>query len=175
MNERTTVAAAYAMAQFISGQNISGGSPGLQNAAATMTNLVNRSTGEIGSVLGSAPNGLKTSTMRKFNSLANLLATCVDAASYAPSASLFAFSTPQGGVAPRDTLKAIVNTAHNPWQRPGLLFLQSTLQSAYGPALSRAPNSWAPVQTNPGGNGMVEFIGLAAPVKTPVIGPPQRP
>jgi hypothetical protein len=26
-----------------------------------------------------------------------------------------------------------------------------------------------------GGDGLVEFIGLAAPVKTPLIGPPQRP
>jgi sugar lactone lactonase YvrE len=38
-------------------------------------------------------------------------------------------------------------------------------------------NNWRilAVQTNPGGNGMVEFVGLAAPVRTPVIGPPQRP
>ena len=32
-----------------------------------------------------------------------------------------------------------------------------------------------PIPTNPGGNGLVEFVGLAAPVKTPMLGPPQTP
>jgi sugar lactone lactonase YvrE len=38
-------------------------------------------------------------------------------------------------------------------------------------------NNWKTiaVQTNPGGDGMVEFIGLAAPIQTPLIGPPHRP
>jgi hypothetical protein len=38
-------------------------------------------------------------------------------------------------------------------------------------------NNWLidPVQTNPGGDGLVVLIGLAAPVKTPLIGPPQQP
>jgi len=31
------------------------------------------------------------------------------------------------------------------------------------------------VQTNPGGHALVVFIGLAAPIKTPLIGPPQQP
>jgi hypothetical protein len=36
-------------------------------------------------------------------------------------------------------------------------------------------NNWLtiPVQTNPGGRSVVVFIGLATPVKTPLIGPPQ--
>jgi hypothetical protein len=38
-------------------------------------------------------------------------------------------------------------------------------------------NNWntVPVQTNLGGDGLVVFIGLAAPVKTPLIGPPEEP
>jgi sugar lactone lactonase YvrE len=38
-------------------------------------------------------------------------------------------------------------------------------------------NNWksAPVQTNPGGYQIVAFIGLATPIKTPLIGLPQRP
>lgn len=38
-------------------------------------------------------------------------------------------------------------------------------------------NNWRPVplQTNPGGDSLVEFVGLAAPVKTPALGPPQKP
>ncbi|MDH6132704.1 hypothetical protein P3T37_002090 [Kitasatospora sp. MAA4] len=32
-----------------------------------------------------------------------------------------------------------------------------------------------PLQTNPGGHELVVFIGLATPVRTPLIGPPHRP
>lgn len=38
-------------------------------------------------------------------------------------------------------------------------------------------NNWLidPPLTNPGGDGMLVFIGLAVPVKTPMWGPPQQP
>jgi hypothetical protein len=77
VNERTTVATAYAMAQFIQGTNLAGGSPGLQNAASTFRNLVNVENGRLARVLASSPNGTDTSTMAEFNSLSNLLAACV--------------------------------------------------------------------------------------------------
>jgi sugar lactone lactonase YvrE len=142
INERTTVAVAYAMAQFISESKIAGMSPGLQNAAATLFNLVNPVTGGVGSVLGTAPNGLKTSTMREFNSLSNLLATCVEAVTPAPCNSLFALAKPPGGDRPRNTLQAAVNIAHCPWKNPILLFLQSKLRNPYGSALLLPPDAW---------------------------------
>jgi hypothetical protein len=38
-------------------------------------------------------------------------------------------------------------------------------------------NNWkdVPIQTNPGGYQIVAYLGLAAPVKSPAVGPPQRP
>jgi DNA-binding beta-propeller fold protein YncE len=38
-------------------------------------------------------------------------------------------------------------------------------------------NNWrtVPLQTNPGGHELVVFVGLAAPVRTPLAGPPQHP
>jgi hypothetical protein len=36
-------------------------------------------------------------------------------------------------------------------------------------------NNWTTISPPTGGNGLVEFVGLAAPVGTPLIGPPQRP
>jgi sugar lactone lactonase YvrE len=38
-------------------------------------------------------------------------------------------------------------------------------------------NNWkeVPVQSNPGGNGLVAFVGLAPPVAMPLIGPPRAP
>ena len=39
-------------------------------------------------------------------------------------------------------------------------------------------NNWSdqsPMSTPVGGDGLVQFIGLAAPVRTPLAGPPVRP
>lgn len=36
-------------------------------------------------------------------------------------------------------------------------------------------NNWESIEPVIGGNGLVEFIGAAAPVRTPLIGPPRRP
>ncbi|MEO5361033.1 MAG: NHL repeat-containing protein [Nitrospirota bacterium] len=139
INERTTVAAAYAMAQFINGRNISGTSPGLQNAAAIVQNLVDIKTGNVGAVLASSPNGTATSTMSQFNTLANLLASCVGLPRLCRS--LFALATPPGGSAPQDTLQAIVNIAHYPWQNVWLLYAMSK-SGPYTPALTSAPDAW---------------------------------
>jgi sugar lactone lactonase YvrE len=38
-----------------------------------------------------------------------------------------------------------------------------------------AANNWAQISPTVGGDGLVEFIGAAPPVKTPMIGPPQQP
>ncbi len=38
-------------------------------------------------------------------------------------------------------------------------------------------NNWknAPIQTNPGGYQIVAYLGMAAPIKTPLIGEPEQP
>lgn len=36
-------------------------------------------------------------------------------------------------------------------------------------------NNWSKLSPITGGNGLVEFVGLATPVKTPLIGPPHLP
>jgi len=38
-----------------------------------------------------------------------------------------------------------------------------------------AANNWAQVLPTIGGDGLVEFIGAGAPVRTPLIGPPEPP
>jgi hypothetical protein len=58
VNELSTIATAWAMAQFMSGDNIGGKSPGLQNAAATAGNLVNVYSGTIAGVLATPGVGL---------------------------------------------------------------------------------------------------------------------
>ena len=77
INERTTVATAYALAQFINGPRILGNRVGVRNAAAMVGNMVDVTTGEIAPVLAHRPNGSATSTLATFNSLANMVAACV--------------------------------------------------------------------------------------------------
>lgn len=61
-------------------------------------------------------------------------------------------------------------------------YASALLQRLTGIGIDRSGNVWVcdnwrrvAIQTNPGGQGMVEFVGLAAPVKAPAFGPVQRP
>ena len=143
INERTTVAIAYAMAQFLHDDvQVAGAYPGLQNAAATTQNLADRQTGQVGAVLANEPNGLDTSTLRTFNSLANMLAACVQA--QAACETLFANALTLGGGAPANTLEAMRNVARNPWQNVGALFALAQTAADYAPhlAASAQPVAW---------------------------------
>jgi hypothetical protein len=95
VNERTTVASAYAMTQFTENNVIAGRAPGLQNAAGMVRNLVDLSSGDISPVLAGSPNGSDTSTRDTFNSLANMIAACV-ASPGTQCPALFEASTPPG-------------------------------------------------------------------------------
>ncbi len=62
-------------------------------------------------------------------------------------------------------------------------FTSAALQHLTAVQIDASGNVWVTnnIRTSGGGNGstggdgLVEFVGLAAPVKTPLIGPPQRP
>jgi hypothetical protein len=120
VNERTTVAAGFALAQFLSRDAVSGRTPGPQNAALMAQNLADLRTGQAARALRRAPNGGRTSTLRTFNSLANLLVRCVREA---PGCGRFLrLAAPPRGRPPRGTLQAIANIARNPWQYVAGLF-----------------------------------------------------
>ncbi|WP_455361577.1 Vgb family protein [Streptomyces sp. SYSU K21746] len=139
VNERTTVAAAYAMAQFTDGRDIAGTYPGLQNAAATAQNLADVTTGKIAAVLAAPPNGSETSTLRAFNSLANTLAGCVAGKT---CEELFRLARPAGGDRPSNTFRAALDIAHNPGRHVGGLYRLSLRERLYTPALTAAPDAW---------------------------------
>ncbi|MCW2968485.1 MAG: pknD [Solirubrobacteraceae bacterium] len=143
VNERTTVAAGFALAQFISTSGISGRAPGPQNAAAMARNLVDVHTGGIGQVLRSSPNGNETSTLRTFNSLANMIVPC--AHSQGRCSQLFRLATPPRGAAPAGVLEAVANIARSPWQNVRrLMKLAGSGPTPDAPALgaSQTPDAW---------------------------------
>lgn len=141
LNERTTVAMAYAMAQFAHPDGVAGTAPGLANAAAMSRNLADPYSGELGEVLTSAPNGSETSTLPTFVSLVSMLIGCV--ASDAICADLYEAATPPGGEAPDTTLAAFADIAASPAADVDALFdLAQHGQLASEPGLAEAPDAW---------------------------------
>jgi sugar lactone lactonase YvrE len=139
VNERTTVAAAYAFAQFTRGSAVSGASPGLPNAAAISHNLADVRTGGIAPLLAAPPNGRQTSTLAAFNTLADLLAGC---ARGRDCDDLLRLAQPPGQPRPDDTFQAAADIARTPGNQAAALFALARTEPVYQPALAAAPDAW---------------------------------
>src|ERR1700761_8849391 len=121
VNEQSTVAAAYSLAQFLHGTQVTGPAPGLPDAAATAANLYESRAGKVSFVLATPPNGNATQTLGTFNALADALATCTTGASSACTR-LLAAARPRGASRPANTLAAMLDVARNPAQNTRSLF-----------------------------------------------------
>ena len=140
VNELTTVAASYSMAQFLRTGVISGNSFGLQIAARMNDNIVASATGQSSSVLLSSPNADQTNSLRSTRSLANLLAACVE--DPAVTASLFALTTPPDGLPPQNTAQALANLARDPGRNADGIYALTLLSNLYDPPLATMPDAW---------------------------------
>jgi hypothetical protein len=145
LNERTTVAMGFAMAQFIDGGKVTGKNPGLKNAAA-MTRDLTDIQGHDAKVLTSFPNGKANSTLPTFGSLADLATLCRHRG---PDCDRFLSLARVPGHGPAaDTLAALRNIARNPWHDVhGLYELAQTAGhkgGAIGPSLGKneEPDAW---------------------------------
>lgn len=149
INELTTVASAYAMAQFFQNNLVAGKILQLQIAAGMAENLVAAQTGALSPVIQASPNADETNTRRALGSLANMLAACVQASPNSCT-TLFALAPSWQGVAPTTTLQAMVNIARNPGANVSALFTlsQTAIVSGYGPSLTtlQGPASIDPLQ-----------------------------
>jgi hypothetical protein len=143
INERTTVATGFAMAQFFSGGGFAGKKPGLRNAAAMTRDLAGRRRGALSPVLQHFPNGGSTSTLQTFDSLANLVASCRRPG--ARCAQLLRLAGRPGAAPSANTLGAMVAIARYPWHNVrGLFKLARLARPVYGPYLGRGerPDAW---------------------------------
>jgi streptogramin lyase len=154
MNEVTTVAAAYALAGFaanstainateISGSNTSAAATGMKNAAATAASLADIGTGLAQSTTAAGNGTVPTS---EINTLADILAACVNSSGSTSSSCSTLFTNAKSGgssgTAPSDTATAAINIAHNPIANISNLFALATSTSPFLPILSTAPNDW---------------------------------
>src|SRR5262249_21193584 len=157
INELTTVAAGYSMAQFFRTGVISGNSFGLRIAAGMNDNIVASATGESSPVLLSSPNADQTNSLRSTRSLANLLAACVD--NRVVTASFFDLTTPRGGLLPHNTTQALANLARDPGQNVEAIFALTLLSNLYAPPLVTRPDAWTvTVKVNDSGSDEPDFL-----------------
>jgi streptogramin lyase len=142
VDELTTVAAGYALAQFSTGNGVAGPSPGLENAAATAFALANSGTGTAGGIVTNANNGSNNETLATVGTLANLVSTCAAPAAPTACGEFLHLATPPGGGPPVDTVQALVDLARNPTSAPAALYALTRSVRVYAPALSAPPSAW---------------------------------
>jgi hypothetical protein len=158
INELTTVAASYSMAQFLRTGVISGNSFGLQIAAGMNDNIVTSATGESSPVLLTSPNADQTNSLRSTRSLANLLAACINDPDVITS--LFILTTPPGGLPPHNTAEALANLARDPGQNVDGIYALTLLSDLYSPALVEIPDAWTvAVKVNDSGDDSILIGG----------------
>jgi len=158
VNEATTVASAYAFAQFLStGGNVGASSTnfsGLLLAAGSEANLVNTTTGQAPGAnfpsTGTAPTPI-------LNTLADTLNACIVSSGTACN-SLYSATTVSGST-PSNTLDAMINLARNPATGTTALFTLSGQSTVYAPVIDGAPSDWTMYATYAGG-GMNAPSGL---------------
>lgn len=146
IDEATTVAAAYALAQFINPQtgaigSYSAANAGLQTAFATVNNMVSTSTG---SVLTKTPNGNGAVPQTEIDTIANILAPCVNSNGSSPNycATLFGDLQASSGYTPSNTLLAALSIALHPGYNVSALYGLATGVTPFQPALTSAPNDF---------------------------------
>jgi streptogramin lyase len=151
INEVTTAAAAWALAQFMGPGAQVGASTtnaiGLANAFATAANLADSSTGiSPGSTL---PAGTMVETA-KLNTLADVLAACVNSDGTTSCAPLFSAAATAAGP-PATTLDAALDIVRNPGANVGAVFSAAPASAPFQPMLAAAPHDWTISVTYSGG------------------------
>lgn len=122
VNELTTVASAFAAAQFIAGDSISGNPLGLRIAAGNVPNLVDPVTGRWGKVLLDPLNSTQTTTLANLDTLGSLVTAFATVANDDWRARFLKAATLPGGTTPKNALDAMAGIARQPWAQPKQLF-----------------------------------------------------
>ena len=149
VNEVSTIATAYAIAGYaVDATDVSSSGSvlavtGVTNAFAAVANLEMLNTGV---ALATTPAGNGTVPQSTINTLANILAACINSTGATSSACNMllgsALSGGTSGTKPTDTATAAINIAHNPWANISTLYPLQTANPPFQPILSPAPNDF---------------------------------
>ncbi len=202
INEVSTIASVYAFAGFASDPtHVSSSSTTLASNALTnaVGNIKNLEDINLSVALATTPGLNGTVPQEEINTLANILAACVNSANSVSSpstqcATLFSNATNNGVNAP-DTATAALNIAHNPGANVATLFGLQTADSPFQPPLPTTPlpndftiavsysgagmNSPVPIAIDAAGNVWVgntatgaNTVSELSPVGAPITGSP---
>jgi PKD repeat protein len=145
VNEVTTIAAAYAFAGFatdathVSSSGTALAQVGIANAFANAANLVSLLNG---TALATTPAGNGTVPQTEINTLANILAACVETSGSGSNGCALLFTNAMSGgstgTTPTDTATAAINIAHYPEYDTNTvnLFTLSKQTASFSPALT---------------------------------------
>lgn len=143
VNEVSTIAAAYGMADFATDPThvwSTGTTPaqsGIATAFGNAANLANLGTGA--ALTSPAPQA-------KINTLANILAACLNSNSFQSSSCSLLFDNAQSagssGIYPTNTAMAAINIAHNPTANTAALFTAASSSPPFEPALTSQPTDF---------------------------------
>ena len=145
VNEVTTAASAWALAQFapaaVSSGAIFGASStnatGLRNAFLVANSLVNTTTGVAGGA--NLPPGAALEATKLYT-LADVLAACINSNGGTACTPLFAASS--YATVPTNTLDAAIQIVRHPGANVAAVFNASTPQGPFQPTLTTVPNDW---------------------------------
>jgi hypothetical protein len=158
INELTTAAAAWALAQFaVSAPNIGAtatNKPGITNAMLDANLLANASTGATAAVVGNL-----IVEPGKLAALADVIAPCVNSDGTTGCTPLFTATTPSGGAAPRDTLSAALSIVKHPATNVAATYALIPATPPYATTLTQAPNDWT-LSLAVSGGGVSQPTGL---------------
>jgi glucose/arabinose dehydrogenase len=149
IDERTTVAAVWALAPFMTSPSAIGSSSidsaGLSAAFTFAASVANSSTGAVPGP--SLPSGA-TAPIQQINTLANILAPCINstggvAGDSSACGNLFAAATPNSAAPPTTTATAALNLARDPSLNVAAFFALTSATSPYQPQLASAPTDWS--------------------------------
>ena len=165
VNEVSTIATAYAIAGYAtsatavssSGTNLA--VTGIENAFAAIPNLEDTSTGL---ARATTPAGNGTVPQAEINTLANILAGCVNSTGSGSSGCTMLFGAAKNGsgTEPTDTATAAINIAHNPGANISTLWNISTASAPFQTPLSMQPNDFT-IAIEYTGSGLSEPPGVA--------------
>jgi hypothetical protein len=157
MNEVTTVGSVAPLIAFMNSTSALGSGaadlPQLQAAFAQVNDYTNIA---LGTAPGPAlPSGY-TESSTALITLGDVLATCINSAGGVANdgsmcGQLFSSATPAGGIAPTDTVGAILNILKNPTSNVAAIYGLLGSNAPFQPTLASAPASWALTITAPAG------------------------
>ncbi len=146
VNEVSTIVTAFALAGFATDAthvSSSGSALALTGVANAFSTISNMETLKTGVALAKTPSGYGNVPLNEINTLADILAACINSTGPGSAGCTTLLSNAKNGsTTPTDTATAAINIAHNPGANVAALYGLQTPTSPFQPDLSPQPSDF---------------------------------